>query len=249
MSIDVMREVWNHAPVDQGTFLVLLALADNADEETRSCYPGVKRLAQKSRLSERQVQYCIKKLRKLGIISVERNASPVKTNLYTISHISCWQADKAQADTQLLHPPIADPETQLLQVRDEVDCVSDTKPIAPKPSVTSEEPSDRGLLSLISEKPSVDHFEHWWQKVWPKHHRKTQKTQCGKKYRDAVKGDITPERFADATRAYLATVRDDQYLPAPIRFFNQEKFLPFLEDEQPDPDRQRFQEITRRNRA
>ncbi|MEL6101293.1 MAG: hypothetical protein AAFR68_08235, partial [Pseudomonadota bacterium] len=74
-------------------------------------------------------------------------------------------------------------------------------------------------------------------------------TKCAKKYRAIVRGDITPERFADATRAFLGKVRDQQYLCAPLVFMNDEKYLPFLEDEQPDPDRQRFQEITRRNRA
>jgi len=141
MSIKIMTEVWSDAPVSGGDLLVLLALADWADEETRQAYPGMKKLAKKSRLKERQTQYSIAKLEKLGLISVKRNASPLKTNLYHI-------LPTIAAETQYLHPPQEKPDTQYLHPRDAVDCVSDTQWTAPKPSVT------------IRREPSVSNISH-----------------------------------------------------------------------------------------
>ncbi|MFY0633660.1 MAG: hypothetical protein JXQ91_07605 [Vannielia sp.] len=200
MSIEVMREVWKYAQVDQGTLLVLLALADSADEETRTCYPGVKSLSKKSRLSERQVQYCLQKLREEKVITIRRNASPVKTNLYWIAPAKAW----ANARDAITAPPSDDPETQSATSRDEVDCVSETKPIAPKPSVTSEEPSDtraRRADDLFSEmeEPKAqepDRFEEFW-KVYPK---KAGKAEAKRAWSKAVKKAPTETIIARARR-------------------------------------------------
>lgn len=147
MSIEIMTEVWKHAHVDQGTLLVLLALADSADERSRSCYPGIDGLAAKSRLSERQVQYCIQRLREIGIVEVTRNASPVKTNVYRITEIAKWE----QARDAIIAPHAKKPDTQSATGRDATHFVSDTQPIAPKPSVTSViEPSDVREADLFS---------------------------------------------------------------------------------------------------
>ena len=149
MSIEIMTEVWKHATVDQGTLLVLLALADSADERSRSCYPGIDGLAAKSRLSERQVQYCLQRLREIGIVEVKRNASPVKTNLYRITEVARWE----QARDAIIAPHATKPETQSVACRDATHCVTDTQPIAPKPSVTSViEPSDVRETDLFSAK-------------------------------------------------------------------------------------------------
>lgn len=211
MSIKIMTEVWDHAPVDQGTLLVLLALADSADERSRSCYPGIDGLAAKSRLSERQVQYCIQRLREIGVVVVTRNASPVKTNLYRITEIANW--DKAR--DAIIAPHARKPDTQSDARRDAVDCVSDTQLVAPKPSVTvSIEPSVAREGDLFSasdtstsappkpEKKTEDHFETFW-KAYPK---KAGKVQARRNFERAVAAGAKPEdiiagaeRYADAT--------------------------------------------------
>lgn len=62
MSVKLMNDVWEGAPYSGGVFSVLLALADNADDVSGYCYPGVDYLAWKTRQSVRNVQYCIKQL-------------------------------------------------------------------------------------------------------------------------------------------------------------------------------------------
>lgn len=132
-----MAEVWHQPPVSQGKLLVLLALADNADEETRRAWPSVKTLARKTVLSERQVQYCLKALADAGVIEILPNAGPSGTNVYHIYEPSEWGGAKT-AGVQPTSPG------------GEPDCTGGVQstspggvqPIAPEPSIrTIKEPS------------------------------------------------------------------------------------------------------------
>lgn len=145
MSIEIMNEVWKHAPVDQGTLLVLLALADSADERSRMCYPGINEtLAPKTRLSPRQVKRCLSDLAANGIISVRRNASPLKTNLYQIAPAHAWRSD-------IMSPPSEKPEVPLCHLRGDAHVTSEVTPMSPKPSVTSvTEDSNESSSDLFS---------------------------------------------------------------------------------------------------
>jgi hypothetical protein len=67
------------------TLLVLLALADFSHDDGGSIYPSISTLAQKTRLSERQVQRTIAILEKSGEVFVHRGAGPGGVNLYTIN--------------------------------------------------------------------------------------------------------------------------------------------------------------------
>ncbi|MFZ0662146.1 MAG: helix-turn-helix domain-containing protein, partial [Acidobacteriaceae bacterium] len=63
MSIRVMTAVWDRGKrYEGGSLLVLLALADWADDGGR-CYPSVTQLAEKSRLTERQVYSVLRDLK------------------------------------------------------------------------------------------------------------------------------------------------------------------------------------------
>lgn len=69
MSTRVSNWVWHHAPVKSGELVVLLALADNAHDDGGGAYPTVPTIASKARLSERQVQRCLRSLVAGGLIS------------------------------------------------------------------------------------------------------------------------------------------------------------------------------------
>ena len=62
MSIRVQSEVWEHSSQKGGALLVLLALADNANNETHLAWPSVRDLARRSRMSERQVRNILRQL-------------------------------------------------------------------------------------------------------------------------------------------------------------------------------------------
>lgn len=63
-----MTKVWKHADVAGGTLLVLLAMADWADDDGTGVYPRQKVLAVKARLQERQVRNCLDELEERGYI-------------------------------------------------------------------------------------------------------------------------------------------------------------------------------------
>ncbi len=83
MSFEVTNAVWKHSEQKSGTRLVLLALADYTNNEGIA-WPAVSTLAQKVRMSERQVQRCVRKLEKDGELEVRRNKGSRGSNIYRI---------------------------------------------------------------------------------------------------------------------------------------------------------------------
>jgi hypothetical protein len=61
MSIEVMTAVWDYSTAYGGDLVMMLAIANYADINGRA-YPSIKTLAQRGRMTERNAQYCIKKL-------------------------------------------------------------------------------------------------------------------------------------------------------------------------------------------
>jgi hypothetical protein len=61
MSIQIMANVWQHSAQKSGVLLVLLAMADFANDEGL-CWPYIATLAHKSRMTTRNVHLSIKKL-------------------------------------------------------------------------------------------------------------------------------------------------------------------------------------------
>jgi hypothetical protein len=69
MSIKLMSQVWEEADLGGSELLVLLALADHANDNG-VCWPSVPRLAARARLSERQTQRVLQKLHADGYFEI-----------------------------------------------------------------------------------------------------------------------------------------------------------------------------------
>lgn len=83
MSVDVMSAVWKQSKATGTALLLLLAIADNANSEGKA-YPSVKRLAQKIRTSERNVQLLLRRLEELGELAIELQAEKRGCNAYYV---------------------------------------------------------------------------------------------------------------------------------------------------------------------
>lgn len=83
MSIKVMNRVWTHAEHGQTKLLVLLALADFADDDGL-CWPSQAILAKKARCSPRQVQRMLSELEASGDVKVTSRKDEGKSNLYRV---------------------------------------------------------------------------------------------------------------------------------------------------------------------
>lgn len=66
MSIKVMNAVFDRYPNGGGEMLLALALADHASDDGTRVFPSIKGLAEKTRQSERSVQYQLRRMQEAG---------------------------------------------------------------------------------------------------------------------------------------------------------------------------------------
>ena len=62
MSIKVMTWVWDNSPTAGTELLLLLAIADQADDRGTNAWPSLRSLARRTRLDPRTVQRVIRRL-------------------------------------------------------------------------------------------------------------------------------------------------------------------------------------------
>jgi len=80
-----MTQVWEHSQATGGQLLVLLAIADCADDQGKA-WPSVPTLAKKARITKRHTQKVIKQLKDMGELAIDQKTSGHwGTNLYHIS--------------------------------------------------------------------------------------------------------------------------------------------------------------------
>lgn len=102
MSLDVSKLVWLYSKSRLSDRLVLLALADMAQDDARA-YPSMRTLSQRTGLSERTIQTSVKNLQKLNEIEVIANEGPRGTNIYIIT-IAVALPENPAPPPQTLHP-------------------------------------------------------------------------------------------------------------------------------------------------
>ena len=85
MSVSVMSAVWRDSRAKGSELLLLLAIADFADD-SGIAFPSVPTLAEKVRLSERSVHYLIKILQASGELVITAGGGRGRANTYRINH-------------------------------------------------------------------------------------------------------------------------------------------------------------------
>ncbi|MCC6356990.1 MAG: helix-turn-helix domain-containing protein [Verrucomicrobiae bacterium] len=84
MSIAVSKSVWERSKARAGDLLVLLRIAEFADDSGRA-FPSIARLAEECRMDRSNVKRHIARLRAMGELSVGDQDGPRGTNTYRIS--------------------------------------------------------------------------------------------------------------------------------------------------------------------
>lgn len=147
MSVRTMAAVWESSQHSGTNLLMLLAIADFADDDGRA-FPSVGKLATKCRMSKRNAQDRLRELAESGELTIKKNQGPPPKfpNLFMINlkHLGV----KPTAPVQPTSPVQSDVE------RGAVHCAPGVKPTAPKPSYNHQEPPH-------------DSFEQFW-KAYPK---------------------------------------------------------------------------------
>lgn len=84
MSIRVMSRVWDHSRHKGSALLLLLAIADNANEAGEA-WPSIDTLAKKVRMTDRNVQMLVQRLVDSGELQVEPGGGKHHTNHYRVT--------------------------------------------------------------------------------------------------------------------------------------------------------------------
>jgi DNA-binding transcriptional regulator YhcF (GntR family) len=84
MGIEYYKYVWKNYKKQGGHKLVMLALADYANDETGECWPSIATLAEMVCVSDRQVQKILADLKQSGDIDVKVAHGRTNTNTYRI---------------------------------------------------------------------------------------------------------------------------------------------------------------------
>jgi DNA-binding MarR family transcriptional regulator len=113
LSLDVTKIVWaSDYAKKASTQLVLLALADRANEKG-FCYPGVRDITQRTRLSERTIRYVITELERDKVVKVERSRGR-RSNRYflNLQRLQCWRDETPQLSQGIHHYEQGTPENK-----------------------------------------------------------------------------------------------------------------------------------------
>jgi hypothetical protein len=167
MSIEVMSRVWDLSRAKGGNLLILLAIANYAD--IHGCaYPSVATLASRGRMTERNVQYCLRELEAIGELKIERDAGPHGTHIYQIimgenisgekiSGVKSFRPKKNTHKYQNLHDLPDEKFSGVKSFRGEAHFTGGVKPTSPEPSLepsVKETTKEEETLSSNSAKPA-----------------------------------------------------------------------------------------------
>lgn len=157
MSVKVMAAVWECDALDASERLVMLSLADHADDSGR-CYPSIARLCRRTSMSDRGVQKVLARLVERGFIAIQQNAGQGGANLYRIT-----ATPEHSSPLNDVHPrtTFATPPNPVRKT---------PEPRSPKPSITIKEPSEKSaheardiraaLLEVVSEETADAFIDH-----------------------------------------------------------------------------------------
>lgn len=77
-------------------------------------------------------------------------------------------------------------------------------------------------------------FQEFWKTIWPSHPRKKAKYDCEQLYKKTCLGQykkaekISPKQLNDAAKAFVDSVKDRQFLPAPLPWLREPGWEPFV---------------------
>lgn len=132
-----MARVWERSKHEGTSLLMLLAIADFADDAGHA-YPAVRTLAAKCRCGERNTQTILARLRKSGELEIRANEGPKGTNLYRVV-----LAEGVQKTAPLKNSA----PVQALSRGGAKAFAKGVQGAAPEPSLNHQEPSERATRS------------------------------------------------------------------------------------------------------
>lgn len=168
MSFKVTNWVWARSESRNGARLVMLALADRADDNGL-CWPSIDDLAERTKLSPRAVQKAIATLAELGELDIENGGGRHRSNRYRIvpkprtSDGVTDQEPRTSDGVSAGETPNFAPETPNFEA--ETPNFETENPVqsSPEPFIEPTENRQENLPARRAERsPADDLFETWW---------------------------------------------------------------------------------------
>lgn len=166
MSIEVMTWVWRNGPKDPTARLVLLAIADHADD-AGNCYPSMAGIAEKACVTERGARGIVRRLEGDGWLETKVGGGRGGKSQYRVV-----MGRKAEATSENTIPGNKNPETETRKLATQNPERDDTKPgtsVPPNRHRTIKEPktpltprggddSVRSILTQVMSEEAADDF-------------------------------------------------------------------------------------------
>ena len=233
---------------------VLVYMADRASDDGSGIWTSKVHIAADTELSKRSVQNAINELEAAGIVSKSgtRRCANGFTFEYSINIAALKLLPQTRKSTGAGDSPLKDGGVQDVHLTGAGDSPHGVQEIHPNHPLTIHEPSSARERAddLFSAETEVcdksqtpdqieECFEQFWSEIWPSHQRKAGKADCRKVYRQACTGKhpkadkVLPADLNMATRRYIASVKDREYLKAPLAWLRLPGWEPFLGQSDP----------------
>jgi hypothetical protein len=213
MSVRVLTWVWDHS-ASQGTDrLVLLALADSADD-SGSCWPSMLTISRKAKVSERTARRAIRTLEDAGEVRSVRGGG-MTSNRYRIMldpRVQVVPDNPGQSDPPVNVTPGTDDRGGQSDPATKTGKGTQTSPV----NVTGADTGDRGTVNRASknknsppteEAPKVStdpRFVEFWD-ACPK---KVGKADAFRRYQLTIRSGVSSAQVLEGIRRYALSVRD-----------------------------------------
>lgn len=182
MSVKIMSQVWEDESLTGTEKLILLSLADHANDEG-VCYPSIARLVRRTGFSERAIQGAIKRLCDGGRLEINPNAGPKGCNVFRIK------------PPQEMHPAGDAPPQEMREPPQQV---------RQTPAGDAPEPSGTVIKTSNKDQSTPDPcFSGFWE-VWPLARIGRKKAEAAFKRLSKANQRLAIGRCSDWARAWRA---------------------------------------------
>ena len=242
MSVRVITWVWDHSMSEGTDRLVLLALADSADDNG-SCWPSVLTLARKTRVSERTVRRSIRTLEALGELHTVLG-SGTTSNRYRIMldpRVQVVRSDPGQSDPPVNLTPGQSDRGGQSDPTINTDNIPQVSPV----NLTGADTGDRGTVkndfkskkTRSGEPIPTSTADERFTEFWDACPRKVKKAEAFRKYQATIRAGASSAALLEGMRRYALSVRDSdpQYIAHPSTWLHQGRW----EDEPVRPGQSR----------
>lgn len=202
MSVRTMARVWERSQHSGSDLLMLLAIADFADDDGNA-YPAVGTLAKKCRMTPRNANFILANLKQSGELVVRQNEGPKGTNRYLVRPPeACFTTEEHFT----LKPASPTPEAHFPKP---------LKPASDEPSENHQEPSTRAC------KRENRGFAEFW-KAYPKKKGIGAAEKAWAKHKPDLQTVLQAIESAKATPDWRKD--NGQYIPHPATWLNQRRW-------------------------